>query len=170
MKPILGIWMWNAAVAFLLLSGACSAQSICPWLNAATASGVLGGPATVQVNSNTTNGTGVCVFRYKDEARSNTLRIAVIKAHRPENAGREMTPYESSCTSSGMPLKGVGNEAIQCASDVKKANGELVVGRVRDNIFAVTVSARAGDNPAVTKDDLEDKAQEIAKQVAGILF
>jgi hypothetical protein len=169
MKGRHGICMWITVAAFSLLSSPCGAQSTCPWLNAATASGVLGGAATVEVN-NTANGTGTCVFRFHDQSQNNTLRIAVIKADRPESAGKEMMPYESKCTSSGLALKGVGNEAILCASDVNKSTGELVVGRVRDNIFTVTIIAGAGNDPAITNDDLVDKAQEIAKQVAGILF
>jgi hypothetical protein len=161
--------MWIAAGAFSLLSVSCSAQGTCTWLNAATASGVLGGSATMEVN-NTGVGTGVCVFHFQDDAQNNALRISVIKAERPENADKEMMPYESKCTSSGQPLRGVGNEAILCASDTAKSSGELVVGRVRDNIFTVVINASMGDNPAATKDDLEDRAQEIAKQVAGILF
>jgi hypothetical protein len=169
MKNSGGRWIWIAAGAVLLLTATCTAQSACPWLNTATASGVLGGPATMEVNS-TGSGTGVCRFRFKDGAQNNTLRIEVMKADRPENAGKEMVPYESKCTASGLPLKGVGNEAILCVSDTDKSNGELVVGRVRDNIFTVAIGADSGNNPAATKDDLEDKAQEIAKQVAGILF
>jgi hypothetical protein len=169
MRTAGGRWIWIAASAFSFLSVPCSAQSTCPWLNAATASGVLGGSATTEVN-NTGVSTGVCIFRFQDEAQNNTLRISVIKAERPENAGKEMMPYESKCTASGMPLKGVGNEAILCASDTAKWSGELVVGRVRDNIFTVAINAGSGDNPAATKDDLVDRAQEIAKQVAGILF
>ncbi len=169
MRTVGGKWIWIAAGTFSLLSGPCKAQNPCQWLNAATASGVLGGSATMEVN-NTGVGSGVCVFRFQDETQNNTLRISVIKAERPENAGKEMMPYESKCTASGLPVKGVGNEAIMCASDSAKSNGELVVGRVRDNIFTVVINAGAGDNPAAAKDDLEDKAQEIAKQVAGILF
>jgi hypothetical protein len=161
--------MWIAVGVFSMLSGACRAQSTCPWLNAATASGVLGGSATMEVN-NTGASTGVCIFRFQDEAQNNTLRISVIKAERPENAGKEMMPYESKCTASGLPLKGVGNEAILCAADTAKSSGELVVGRVRDNIFTVVINAGTGDKPVAAKDDLEDRAQEIAKQVAGILF
>ena len=169
MRTAVERWLWIAAGAFSLLSVPCSAQNTCQWLNAATASGVLGGSATMEVN-NTGVSTGVCTFRFQDEAQNNTLRISVIKAERPENAGKEMMPYESKCTASGVPLKGVGNEAILCASDTAKWSGELVVGRVRDNIFTIVINAGSGDNPAATKDDLEDKAQEIAKQVAGILF
>jgi hypothetical protein len=169
LKTTSGVSIWIAAGAFSLLPGLCSAQSTCQWLNPATASGVLGGSATMEVN-NTGVSTGVCVFRFQDEAQNNTLRISIIKAERPENAGKEMMPYESKCTSSGQPLKGVGNEAILCASDTGKWSGELVVGRVRDNIFTVVINDATGDNPAATKDDLADKALEIAKQVAGILF
>jgi hypothetical protein len=169
MRTAGGRWLWIVAGAFSLMSVPCSAQSTCPWINAATASGVLGGSSTMEVN-NTGASTGVCVFRFQDQAQNNTLRISVIKAERPENAGKEMMPFESKCTASGLPLKGVGNEAILCASDTAKWNGELVVGRVRDNIFTVVINDATGDNPAATKDDLEDKAQEIAKMVAGILF
>ena len=169
MRTAGGRWLWTAASAFSLLSVPCNAQSTCPWLNAATASGVLGGTATMEVN-NAGVSTGVCIFRFEGEAQNNTLRISVIKAERQETAGKEMMPYESKCTASGLPLKGVGNEAILCASDTAKSSGELVVGRVRDNIFTIAINAGSGDNPAATKDDLEDKAQEIAKQVAGILF
>jgi hypothetical protein len=169
MRTAGGSWLWIAAGVFSLMCVPCGAQSTCPWLNAATASGVLGGSATTEVNS-TVASTGVCVFRFQDEAQNNTLRISVIKAERPENAGKEMMPYESKCTASGLPLKGVGNETILCASDSAKSSGELVVGRVRDNIFTVVINDATVDNPAATKDDLEDKAEEIAKQVAGILF
>lgn len=161
--------MWIALGGFSLISVSCSAQSTCPWLNAATASGVLGGPASAQVN-NTGSSTGVCVFQFQDEAQINTLRISVFKANKPENVGKEMLPYESKCTASGLPLKGVGNEAILCVSDNDKSSGELVVGRVRDNIFTVAIYAGKGNDPVAAKDALADNAEEIAKQVAGILF
>ena len=120
--------------------------------------------------SSTGASTGLCVFRLQDGAGSGSLRISVSKADKPENAGKEMLPYESKCTSSGLPLKGVGNEAILCASNTEKSSGELVVGRVRDNIFTVAIFGGAGNDPAAAKDALADKAEEIAKQVAGILF
>lgn len=169
MKARSGRRMWIAAGVFSLLAINCNAQSPCPWLNAATASGVLGGSASTEVN-NTGANTGVCVFRFQDGTQTNTLRISVIKADKPENAGKEMLPYESKCTTPGQPQKGVGNEAILCASDTDKSIGELVVGRVRDNIFTVAIYAGAGNQPATAKDALAENAGEIAKQVAGILF
>ncbi len=110
------------------------------------------------------------MFRLQDQARNDSLRILVTKADRPETAGKEMLPYESKCTASGLALKGVGNEAILCASDTDKSSGESVVGRVRDNIFTVTITTGRGDESQAVRDALADKAEEIAKQVAGILF
>lgn len=168
-KCAAGKWASIALCALSLLPAACSAQSPCPWLNNATATGVLGGPVTVEAKS-TPAGAGICVFQYKDKVESNTLRIAVIKASKPEDAGKEMAPYESKCTAAGLSLKGVGNEALICVSNVHKSNGELVVGRVRDQIFTVSISDGSGNDPAFTQEALEDKAQEIARMVAGILF
>jgi len=169
MKAKSGRWTGIAAGVFSLLAMTCSAESTCPWLNAATASGVLGGAASAEVN-NAGPTAGVCVFRLQSGATNNSLRISVTKANKPENAGKEMLPYESKCTASGLPLKGVGNEAVLCVSNTDKSSGELVVGRVRDNIFTVAIYSSTGNDPAATKDALADKAEEIAKQVAGILF
>lgn len=170
MKTNVGIRIWFIVVASLsLLSGTCGAQSICPWLNTPTASGVLGGAAAVEVN-NTGAGTGTCIFRLQNGAPHDTLRIAVVRADHAENAGREMKPYEVSCTASKAPLKAVGNEAVLCGADTKTSRGELVVGRVRDNLFTVTISTGTGDDSGATRDTLVEKAEAIAKQVAGALF
>jgi hypothetical protein len=170
MKAKPGIWTWMIVVAsFSLFSVTCGAQSICPWLNVATASGVLGGAAAVEVN-NTGIDTGTCVFRLQDRAPNDTLRIAVIRADHPENAGKEMTPYKASCTSSEAPLKAVGNEAVLCISNTRTSRGELVVGRVRGNIFTVAISTGTGNDSQATRDMLAEKAEQIAKQVAGALF
>lgn len=130
----------------------------CPW-----------GAASTDVNNTGVN-TRVCVFRLQSGVTSDSLRIVVAKANKPENAGKEMLPYESKCTSAGSPLKGVGNEAFLCMSNTDKLSGELVVGRVRDNIFTVAIYSNTGNDAAAMKDALADKAEEIAKQVAGILF
>jgi hypothetical protein len=170
MKTKPGICAWIIVVAsFSLLSVPCGAQSICPWLNVATASGVLGGAATVEV-TNTGVDTRTCVFRLQGGAPNDTLRIAVIRADNPENASKEMTPYKTGCTSSETPLKAVGNEAVLCISNTKTFLGELVVGRVRGNIFTVTISTGTGNDSQATRDILAEKAEQIAKQVAGALF
>jgi hypothetical protein len=167
MKIEAGIWTWIAAAGLSLFSVTCSAQSICPWLNAATASGVLGGTATVEV-SNTGGNTRVCRFRLQNEAKNDALRISVIEGDNPESAVKEMTPDNISCTSSETQLKAVGNEAVLCAGDTGISRGEQVVGRVRNRIFTVAIST--GKDSEATRDLLGEKVEEIARQVAGALF
>lgn len=170
MKINVAVCIWIAVGGFLsMLAVPCHAQSICPWLNTATASGVLGGAARVEVR-NPGTGTASCVFQLQNGAPTDTLRIAVIRTEQPENAGKAIKSYEVSCTSSGTPLKGVGNEALLCVSNTKTSRGELVVGRVRDNIFTVAISVGSGDDSASTQNALAEKAESIAKQVAGSLF
>jgi hypothetical protein len=163
MKPKVGIWIRIAVVALSLLSATCYAQSICPWLNIATASGVLGRPANVEVNN-----TGICVFRLQNGAGNEVLRISVIETNNPESPGKEMAPHKISCTSYETQLKAVGNEAVLCAIDTESSRGEQVAGRVRNRIFTVAIST--GRASEVTRDFLAEKAEEIAKQVAGALF
>jgi hypothetical protein len=163
MKLIVGIWIRITVVGLSLLSTACRAQSICPWLNAATASGVLGGAATIEVNN-----TGVCLFRLQNGAGEDVLHISVIEANSPESPGKEIASHKISCTSPETQLKAVGNEAVLCASDSESSRGEQVVGRVRNRIFTVAIST--GRASEVTRDLLAEKAEEIAKQVAGALF
>jgi hypothetical protein len=163
MKPKVAILIRITVVALSLLSATCYAQSICPWLNLATASGVLGGPAYVEVNN-----TGICIFRLQNGAGNDVLRISVIEANNPESPGQEMVPHKIICTSSETQLKAIGNEAVLCALDTESSRGEQVVGRVRNRIFTVAIST--GRLSEVTRDFLAEKAEEIAKQVAGSLF
>ncbi len=81
-----------------------------------------------------------------------------------------MKSYAGGCSAPESALKGVGNEAVQCASDTKAAHGELVVGRVRDRIFTVAISTATGENSETARATLSERAEAIARQVAGALF
>jgi hypothetical protein len=91
----------------------------------------------------------------------------VANVEHAERAGEEMKSYAGGCSAPKSALKGVGNEAVLCASDTKAAHGELVVGRVRDRIFTVAISTATGDYSEAA---LAEKAEAIARQVAGALF
>jgi hypothetical protein len=80
-----------------------------------------------------------------------------------------LNAYEARCGSGGTPLRAIGNEAVMCATD-KKGQGEQVFGRVRDNVFTITVSTTAGNDPAMSRQDLIQKAGLIAEQISGNLF
>jgi hypothetical protein len=109
-------------------------------MNAASAGGYLGGAA---------NEATPCNF-----ARANaslTIEIAT---------GQDLAPYLAKCGSQAFPLKAIGNEAFACSM----ANGERVIGRVRDQIFVVTIVT--DEAPAA----LREKARKAAEQVAGNLY
>ena len=85
----------------------------CPWLNQATAAGVLGGTVTQ----------AGCTF-----ARGSVeLRI---------EAAKDFESYAATCRSEPVPLKAIGSEALACRGEA----GEQVVGRVRDRAFLVRIT------------------------------
>ena len=85
----------------------------CPWLNQATAAGVLGGPVT-QAGCSFTRG-------------SLELRI---------EAGRDFEWYAAGCRAEVVHLKAIGTEALACRGEA----GEQVVARVRDRAFLVRIT------------------------------
>ena len=129
-----------------------AAENRCPWLNAATAGGVLGG--AVQATVTTTS----CEFVRQNGAHVAALRIEVAAVSAPH----------AQCASGAAPLKAIGNEAVACSYEGKQGwIAEQVVGRVRDQGFLVRISTNGRSS---TAKDLREKARTVAEQVAGILF
>jgi hypothetical protein len=151
----------------MVFAAASHAEGHCAWLNDATASGVLNGPATLALESGADD-QSVCAFTYqKTPLEYAALRILVQPMSDP---GKAVSAHKSLCTSDPTPLKSIGNEAIACAADVGYSRGEQVIGRVRDRLFIVTVSSTAARDPMMMRAMLQDKAKLIAEQVAGALF
>ncbi len=122
-------------VLLLFLPALALAADQCPWLAAATAAGALGGEiARVTVKPDG------CVFSTQGAELSLEL-------------GKDYKAFAARCGGKGTPLKGIGNEAVAC--------GNRVVGRVREQAFAVTIQASG---------DYQEKARKIAELVAGFLF
>lgn len=138
----------------------------CPWLNVATASGTLNGPATLAMQQPSADET-VCVFRYENQKTVYSLQIEVW-SHQDISKG--LKTQESDCTAPEVPVRAIGNEAMLCAEDRKSASGDAIIGRVRDSIFRVSVSTTAHNDPAMPRDILEQKARDTAEAVAGSLF
>ena len=75
------------------------------------------------------------------------------------------------CGGNEAPLKAIGNEAMSCsASDRSYAMGEHVLGRVRDQVFSITLSTTLKNDPILTRDALRIRIFTAAEQVAGNLF
>jgi hypothetical protein len=139
--------MRYAILCFLFGASFCWAEEPCPWLNAATAAGILNGKVTSHVAS------GVCVFRHD----TSELRIGVETVN---------LPYKPGCEPNPTFLKAIGNEAFACSVEEKKGNiSEQVAGRVRDHAFSVRLTSN--DIPRIA---LRERARQVAEQVAGILF
>jgi hypothetical protein len=148
----------------------CHAEPRCPWLNAATAGGFLGG--TVQENTAPLSlvGDTTCEFSRTQNSTVFTLRIAV---HTMEHPSKDFAAYLAKCGGSSAPLKAVGNEAVQCTGSAAKGE-QQVVGRVRDRAFVLTVTTdppgRAGASSESGREGISDEFENLAEQIAGALF
>jgi hypothetical protein len=136
----------------------CTAEDKCPWLNSATAAGMLGGAVKANVTRT------ACEFVRLGGSSESVLRIEVETLGAP----RDFASRAAQCGSGAEALKAIGNEAVACThSDKKGQVAEQVVGRVRDQAFLVRIST---DEHAARAAGLREKARKIAEQVAGFLF
>ena len=158
------------ALALLLLLGPvraiCQVNTGCPWLNVATASGVLKSSESGPMATLAEGSSAACSFDYHDATVSRVLKITVEEVKDP---GQAMSAYKARCSAGATPLRAIGNEA--CAAEVKgQTHGVEVIGRVRDQVFTVTVTTSAQHDPFMPREALEEKTRNIAEQVAGALF
>lgn len=136
----------------------CAAEDTCPWLNAATAAGVLGGAVKANVTQT------ACEFVRLGGSSEPALRIEVETLGAP----RDFASRAAQCGSDAEALKAIGNEAVACTHSGKKGRmAEQVVGRVRTQAFLARIST---DDHLATSAELREKAGKIAEQVAGFLF
>lgn len=165
------------AVALLFLIAAslpafCAEPVSCPWLNAATAGGFLGGTAIATVKAlvqNKNKDDFTCLFTHHKGSITATLRIEVTTLVDPM-ASHPHDAFESrvaACGKTALALEAIGNEAASCSRRKSGALGERVIGRVRNRIFLLDISSNA---PHMKQSDLRDRAEQISEQVAGILF
>jgi hypothetical protein len=184
--------LWLAVSALMIMGwvlapGECRAEVKCPWLNAATAAGLLRGDVQMTVSAPADPGAvkGVGQASYADQIRMDrfdvtcqfsrkvdggvyTLSIAVKTMGDP---AKEFAGYLAQCGGMTRALKAIGNEAVQClAKNGSAPDEEKVISRVRERAFVLTVS-RTGMKPAAPGADLlRDDTRNIAEQVAGSLF
>jgi hypothetical protein len=166
-KPAKRCLKWMMLFELVFLSARCKAEGHCAWLNEATASGVLNGPVTLDLET-AADDQNICVFTNLKTAKDySALRIMVQPL---KDVSKAVASHESLCTSVPVALKAIGNEAVSCSADVGYSRGEQVIGRVRDRLFIVTVSSTIAQDPSATRQLLQEKARTIAEQIAGALF
>jgi hypothetical protein len=161
-----GLWL---AVGILLLAPAVSRSENCAWLNAATAGGLLGGEVSMKVVHTSPEDT-TCEFTLKHDSSVSTLKIAV---HTMNARSHEFPALLAQCGTTGMPLRAVGNEALECTrTSGSNQVTEQLVSRVRERAFVLTwaMPKPHGDAASQSQDEIRDKFRNVAEQVAGSLF
>jgi hypothetical protein len=175
------------AVALIVTGpGLIHAQAKCPWLNAATAAGVLGGEVELSVSSTPEMPAAsseypaadqradrfdvTCDFHRKAGQQIYQLNIEV---HTLENPTIDYAEYLARCNSN-VPLTAIGNEAVLCRADTGAARvtsaTDEVIGRVRNRIFVLTLNRPTQAAVESNVNELHEDTRNIAEQVAGSLF
>ena len=144
----------------------CQANTGCPWLNVATATGVLGSDEHGPMATLAEGSPAVCQFAYHDGTASRLLKITVDPARDDAQA---LHDYKARCSGTAIPLSGIGNEACTAAT-MGQTYGQEVIGRVRNQIFTVALTTTAQHDPFMPKEVALEKVINIAEQVAGALF
>lgn len=163
LRPLLKI-----AIAILFVCGIApaKAENNCPWLNEATASGLLGGQAVGSYQA-PAGQPSVCAFTQQNGGVTRVLRIEV---NTVPDAPTQLKALEKTC-STGAPLQAIGNEAISCIEDDRAGRPSAeVFGRVRDQVFSIRVTTSQKNDPSLTRNALQRLIGTAAEQVAGNLF
>jgi hypothetical protein len=133
----------------LVLAATTTPPSDCTWINTATASGILGGPAHLTLS------TGICEWTRDDSGKHATLRVEIIPL---ASIPSDYDKLRTRCKGAAIDLKALGNEAISCSD----TNSEDIIGRVRDQGFVITLSGNSAGAKAGVR--------RAAGQVVGNLF
>ena len=153
---------------FFAGSTAARAANNCPWLNEATAAGILDGDTTGQYVPPEPGKPASCTFTQTASGETHQLVIVVEIAASPHD--RMMTLMRT-CGSQSEPLAAIGNEAVRCAAVTRgKPHGELVIGRVRDQVFTIAITTTATQDPLLEPHELAMRSQTAAEEISGNLF
>jgi len=155
-------------VCLIGLPALCHATNKCAWINEATVSGLLGGEAVGAVTEAAPGQPSVCTFTQQGDKGKRTLRVTVEIAM---DSHARLGAIALECGADAVPLRAIGNEAMICTADEdKKRMGERVVGRVRDQVFTITISTSLKNDPVLTSDALKSRIYTAAEQISGNLF
>lgn len=109
-----------------------------------------------------------CTFVASQGRSERTLKIEVETV---ANAHLQLESMFKGCSSAAIPLKAIGNEAERCdRNGGKRVTSEFLAGRVRDQIFSISISATLRKDPELDEGMLQAKIVTAAEQVSGSLF
>jgi hypothetical protein len=145
------------------------AANACPWMTEATASSLLGGDAVGAYTAAAGAAPAVCTFTRSSPEATRTLRVSVeIVSASPHE---HLATMEQTCGAHAETLQAIGNEAVFCSTQTPGASAsELALGRVRDQVFTITLATSLKGDRELTADVLKAHLYTAAEQVAGNLF
>ena len=141
------------------------AEDACPWMNAATAGGLLGGEGTSVsfVHAGKAKDDGRCEFTLL----SNSAARLHIQVTTMESAAKEFPAFLQACGKEAKPVSAVGNEAVMCSGNPKQSPPILrVITRVRQQALVITLTPPV----SMSAETALAKAKLAAELVTGNLF
>jgi hypothetical protein len=158
---LLGLWLIGSHA----MAGA---ENNCPWMNEATASGLLGGDATGSYTKIAAGEPAACSFAQKSTDGQRMLQVTVEVATDPHARMRAAT---RACGPDAAPLTSIGNEALECiVNDNRGGHSAWAIGRVRDQVFTIRLKTTLKGDPVLSRDALQARIYTAAEQVSGNLF
>jgi hypothetical protein len=155
----------------LALGGAATeahAANNCPWMSETTASSLLGVEATGVYVAGTERKPAMCTFTQQIAQGERSLQITVELVGDPQ---ARLAQAELTCGTDPAPMHAIGNEAIFCTGETGQSQrSERAVGRVRDQVFAITFVTSVKDDSVLTREALKARIYTASEQVAGNLF
>jgi hypothetical protein len=159
-----------ALLVVVLLTSASSlhASNTCPWMNEATASGLLGAEAVGAYHPASQELPATCAFTQHAGSITRVLRIQVEISKNPT---AQLESHKKECGADLAPLPAIGNEAFFCtAIGSGKGLSEMAIGRVRDQVFVIELSTTEKRDTILSHGKLQSASHIAAEQVAGNLY
>jgi len=156
--------LWLVVCGLMLAATTVARAENCPWLNAATAEGILGGSVTMSVTHPSATAVS-CDFSRNGSGAVASLRIDVTT---PVDAIASFAKAAAQCGAAPRKLTGVGNEAVGCTLPESTSMTEQTVGRVRERIFVLRWTHLS--NASLSAEARLDAIQGVAEAVAGSMF
>jgi hypothetical protein len=156
------------ALCIFVLPGSAHATNNCPWINEATVSGLLDGQAVGSFIQGSVGQASTCNFVFKT---AGGVRTFTINVETVQDAHTQVMNMAKGCKEPQEVLPAIGNEAYVCTTaHGKEAVAELVVGRVRDQVFTISISTTGKSDSILSTQDLKSRISIASEQVSGNLF
>ncbi len=144
------------------------ASNNCPWINEATVSGLLEGNAVGAFSQGSANQPATCTFVSETTGGSRTL---FIRMETTPDAAMRLSSMAIACGQLREAVPAIGNEAFICPTEHSREAVILrLIGRVRHQVFSITITISVKEESVVWMADLRTRIAIAAEQVSGNLF